>query len=126
MTAIEQADLNQAFQASSFEELDSSHEFGTNHPELDLLAGSENDDIRDVLTNRIEVPISVPSQHVPVANTNRPHNKADDSTDSVVGSRQATTAEICSLNSVNWAARLVQMQLDHAGGTVTMVSLDNN
>ena len=118
---MEQADLNQAFQASSFEELDSSHEFGTNHPEIDLLSGSQNDEIRDTLTNRIEVPISVPKQHVPVADTNRPHNKADDSADSVVGSRQATTDEICSLNSVNWATRLVKMKLEHAGGTVTLV-----
>ena len=121
MTAVEQDDLNRAFN-ESFEELDESHEFGTNNPQEDILAGSEYNDIRETIANRIEVPIFIPQEHVTVTDTNRPHNRADDSTDSVVGARQATIGEICTFESVQWAENIIKMTSSNPGSTLTMVN----
>ena len=122
MTATEQDDLNRAFN-ESFEELDDSHEFGTNNPQEDILSGSEYDQIRDAIANRIEVPISVPQEYITAADTNRPHGRADDSTDSVNGSRQATINEVCSFDSVKWAENVVKMTSSNPGSTLTQVCI---
>ena len=121
MTAGEQEDLNRAFN-ESFEELDESHEFGTNNPHDNILAGSEYDGIRETIANRIEVPISIPQELVTVTDTNRPHNRADDSTESVTGARQATIGEICTFESVQWAENIIKMTSSNPGSTLTMVT----
>ena len=107
MTAGEDAEINQVF-AETVEGLNASY--------------SGPNQLEDAET---ETEISVPDEHVAVTDTNRPRNLADDSAQSVAGSRQATIGEICTLGSVNWAEAMVKMTSSNSSSTITMVSLLN-
>ena len=59
-----------------------------------------------------------------IADANRPRRLADDSAQSITGSRQATISEICTLGSINWAEPMVKMTSSNSSSTITMVSPD--
>ena len=122
MTAVDLDELNQAFNVSQYTEHDAESHLGDSLPIEEVLDGSEYDDIRATIENRIDPPISVPDQAVESANDNRPHNKQDDSCDSVSGARQATSAQLVSLRSVSWAAKMVGFNAENASHTRTIVS----
>ena len=116
-TIGENADVNQAF-AEAVEELNASH----NDPNQAILIGSEYDQSRITVTTTDEPPTAISQEHVVVADTNRPHGYADDSNQSVAGTRQATISEVCTLASINWAEPIVKMTSSNSGSTLTMVS----
>ena len=115
MTGRENVDINQAF-AEAVEELTAAH----NDPNRAILVGSEND--QDQVTINSGAPISVPQEFVVVTDTNRPHNTADDSNQSIVGTRQATISEVCTLGSVSWAEPMVKMTSSNPSSSITLVS----
>ena len=114
-TAGENVDVNQAF-AEAVEALNATH----NDPNRAILVGSEN--VQDQATISSETPIFVPQEHVVITDTNRPHNPADDSDQSIAGTRQATISEVCTLGSVNWAESIVKMTSSNSSSTLTLVS----
>ena len=122
MTAIELEELNQAFNASRFTEHDPMEHLGNEIPVEKVLEGAEYDSVRATIANRIEPPISVPSSAVEPVNDDRPHNKLEDSANSVSGSRQATTAQLLTLNSISWAEKMVGFKTENTSHTRTAVS----
>ena len=121
-TAVELEELNQAFNASRFTEHDPLEHFGDSEPVENVLDGSEYASIRATIENRIDPPISVPTNEVIPTEDDRPHNKLDDSSDSTSGSRQATTAQLLTLKSISWAEKMVGFRNENASQTRTAVS----
>ena len=121
-TAIELDELNQAFNASHFTEHDPMEHLGDDAPVEKVLEGAEYDSVRATIANRIERPVTVPIEAVESANDNRPHNKLEDSANSITGSRQATTSQLLSLKSISWAEKMVGFKVENTSHTRTAVS----
>ncbi len=56
----------------------------------------------------------------------RPHNKADDSTNSVDGAVQASASQLCSLKSTKWASAIIGTKQENPAHTRTQVKMQDH
>ena len=117
--------MNRALLKESFEQMDDSAEFGTNDPNVDILDGSEYAEVKNILANRIETPVTVPLSHVTSGDPTRPRNRQDDSIEKSDGSKQATIDQLCGLSSISWAEDILKMKGTNAAQSLTMVMTHN-
>ena len=92
-------------------------EFGTTNSDIFTIVED------DQLANQPQPLAPVDSNNVAIdSDYDRPHNKSDESTTMIDGAVQATTKQLCSFDSIQWAANIVGLVNENPAHTRTQVS----